>query len=280
MLLPAAALERFLDTLSEENRVPLNANREAMYALLDEAVAAPGLDPDGLELSESYESAMPGTDGGAEYLSFLTAANGKTNITVYADLTVYISFNTPVRLPVSFTYGSTSEECEAAGECVAGMFSELLGFENPRVSVSGGNYGYTGVQNYSVSIYDAGESDGDMLVNYSFFHADLYAGEHGGLYGIRIYRPDLSGKMGDYPIISVSEAEELLLNGGTLPATSETLRSEDIVGVELVYRISEYSEYFVPYYRFYMEAGGEMVPAGFTICAWYGVPAIEAQYIA
>lgn len=269
----------------EQNCVVLNADREAMYAMLGEAIAALGLDADGFEFSESYESTMPWTDGGEEYLSSLTAEDGGTRIQVSADLTLTISFDTPVELPVSFTDESAPEKCEKAGECAAEMFSELLGFENPRVSVSGGDRDYSGERNYSVSIYDAGESSEDTLVNYSFYRASVYLNDSGGLYGICISRPDLSNKVGDYPIISVPEALELLLSGGSVPVTYAALRSEDVAGVELIYHVNEYNEYFVPYYRFYMEAGADtiediIIPEGCRAYNCYDVPAIEAKYIA
>ena len=88
--------------------------------------------------------------------------------------------------------------------------------------------------------------------------------------------------MGDYPIISVDEARSILLGGGELPGTLETLRGEDIVGVELLYRINEYDEYFVPYYCFYSEVSealGDVIPEGDRAYTWHYVPAVDPQYL-
>ena len=88
--------------------------------------------------------------------------------------------------------------------------------------------------------------------------------------------------MGDYPLISVDEARELLLNGGELPDTLETLSGDDIVGVELIYETNEYDEYFVPYYRFWLREENESVIEaldGLAAFTWYCVPAVDPQYI-
>lgn len=266
----------------ELNRVTLNADREAMYALLDEAISALDYDADGFEVTESYENTMPWTDGGEDYLSSIAAEGDEAYISVGADMVVHISFKTPVELPVDFDSASP-EKCAAAGESVSELFAGLLGFENPQVSVSGGSVNYGGERSYSVRIYDAGADEAGTVVNYNLRCAELYPSEDGGLGGIRISRRDLSQKVGDYPLISVDEARELLLNGGELPDTLETLSGDDIVGVELIYEANDYDEYFAPYYRFWLREENESVIEaldGLSAFTWYCVPAIDPQYIA
>ena len=265
----------------EQNRVPLNADSEAMYALLDEVISALGHDADGFEVTESYENTMPWTDGGEDYLSSITAESDEAYISVDASLAAYISFKTPVELPVDFDSASP-EQCAAAGESVSELFAGLLGFDNPQVSVSGGSVNYNGERGYSVCVYDAGADGAETVVNYNLRSAELSPSEDGGLGGIRLYRRDLSQKVGDYPLISVDEARELLLNGGELPDTLETLSGDDIVGVELIYKANEYDEYFVPYYRFWLREENESVIEaldGLAAFTWYCVPAIDPQYI-
>lgn len=265
----------------EQNRVPLNADREAMYALLDNLIAALGYDEGGFEVTESYENTMPGMEEGVDYLSSITAEGDEAYISVGADMVASISFKTPVELPVDFD-STSPEKCAAAGESVSQLFANLLGFENPRVAVSGGDVDYNGGRSYSVCVYDAGEDDTGTVVNYNLQSAELYPSEDGGLGGILLYRRDLSQKVGDYPLISVDEARELLLNGGELPDTLETLSGDDIVGVELIYQANEYDEYFAPYYRFWLRVENESVIEaldGLAAFTWYYVPAIEPQYI-
>lgn len=260
----------------EQNRVPLNADRAAMRALLDEAIAALGCDAGDFEFSETYASTYPGSDGEA-YLSSLTAESGDVYLAVSAALTLRVDFTEPVALDAEFDPGS-SASCAAAGEAAAEKFAALLGFENPRVAVSGGDVNYAGERRYSVSIYDAGASDAEAVANYSLRRAELIPGEDGRLAGLRIDRRDLTDVAGDYPLISVDAARELLLGGGALPTTLEELRAEDILGVELIYESSEYDEHFVPYYRFYLSDTSQP-REGMEAFTWYCVPAISPQYI-
>lgn len=260
----------------EQNRVPLNADRAAMRALLDEAIAALGYKTGDFEFSETYASTYPGSDGEA-YLSSLTAESGDVYLAVSAALTLRVDFAEPVALDAEFDPGS-SASCAAAGEAAAEKFAALLGFETPRVAVSGGDVNYAGERRYSVCIYDAGASDAEAVANYSLRRAELIPGEDGRLAGLRIDRRDLTDVAGDYPLISVDAARELLLGGGALPTTLEELRAEDILGVELIYEASEYDEYFVPYYRFYL-ADTSQPRDGLEAFTWYCVPAISPQYI-
>ena len=267
---------------AELNRVPLNADYASMRALMDEAVAALGVDPDSLEYYENYERTFTDADGGDAVVSSYVAENDEVYILVTKDLSLRVKFKTPVELPVDLADGAAAEDYAEAGEFAAEKYADLLGFEAPRVSVSGGDRDYDGSVNYSVSIYDAGAGDEETVINYNFRRAELSVAD-GSLTAITLHCPDLSEKVGDYPIISVAEAQELLVNGGELPDTLETLNSEDIAGVELVYLTSEYDEYFIPYYRFYMlernEARTESVPDGLTAYTWYYVPAIAPQYV-
>lgn len=267
----------------ELNRVPLNADYEAMRAIMDEAIAALGIDESTLEFSENTQQTFADASGGDTVVTSFVAQNSEVRISVGYDLELYVAFENPVELPVDFTPGSTAAECEAAGEYAAALFSALLGFQDPQVSVSGGDFNYDlSTSPYSVRIYDAGSSDEGTLINYNFRCAELYASEDGGVYGLRLFNPDLSHKVGDYPIISVDEARSILLGGGELPGTLETLRGEDIVWVELVYRINEYDEYFVPYYCFYSEVSealGDVIPEGDRAYTWHYVPAVDPQYL-
>ena len=267
----------------ELNRVPLNADYEAMRAIMDGAIAALGIDESTLEFSENTQQTFTDASGGDTVVTSFVAQNSEVRISVGYDLELYVAFANPVELPVDFTRGSTAAECEAAGEYAAGLFSALLGFQDPQVSVSGGEFNYDlSTSPYSVRIYDAGSSDEEMLINYNFRCAELYASEDGGVSGLRLFNPDLSHKVGDYPIISVDEARSILLGGGELPGTLETLHGEDIVGVELVYRINEYDEYFVPYYCFYSEVSealGDVIPEGDRAYTWHYVPAVDPQHL-
>ena len=122
----------------------------------------------------------------------------------------------------------------------------------------------------------------ESLVNYCFGGLTLIPGEDGGLRTIRL-EPVAAGSLGNYPLISLDEATELVLNGGELPGTLNTLRAEDIAGVTLVYHIGIYDEYYMPYYCFaFVEREPfytEVLPEGFTGYSLYYVPAVSGEYL-
>ena len=97
---------------------------------------------------------------------------------------------------------------------------------------------------------------------------------------IRIYNPDLSEKTGEYPVISVQEAKELLLNGNYITTVPyEMPGKEYIARVELVYRKGTYETYYMPYYRFYVEVPYEERENGLKTYGAYYVPAVEGKYL-
>ena len=88
--------------------------------------------------------------------------------------------------------------------------------------------------------------------------------------------------MGDYPIIDVGKARELLLDGHYITNVPYELPGENYIAkAELVYRVGELETYYMPYYRFYVEVPEEEGIAGEgtkTYGAYY-VPAVESTYI-
>lgn len=90
--------------------------------------------------------------------------------------------------------------------------------------------------------------------------------------------------MGIYPIITADEALGLLLNGNYVTSVyTEFGGKEKVKKVELVYHISNLSELFVPYYKFYVEIENDGDIAenfpGMKTYGTYYVPAVESKYI-
>jgi hypothetical protein len=92
-------------------------------------------------------------------------------------------------------------------------------------------------------------------------------------------------KLGDYPLISVSEAKEKLLSGQYQTNVPVQMPGEQFLAkVELVYRTGPKEESLLPYYRFYMELqdadGWQMTQDnGLKTYGAYYVPAIQDAYI-
>ena len=259
----------------EQNRAALSWDEPAMRERLLGLAASLGTDAGEDDIVCSLDA-----DGA---LWSLSLSGGGVNIEVLRDLSARVNFETPLELPVDFGHDSPREDYEAAGEYFAEHYAARFGIENPRWSVGGGEYKYDGVtQRYSLRIYEAGKNVAESLVNYCFGGLTLIPGEDGGLRTIRL-EPVAAGSLGNYPLISLDEATELVLNGGELPNTLSTLRAEDMTGVTLAYHIGMYDEYYMPYYCFaFVEREPfytETLPEGFTGYSLYYVPAVSGEYL-
>ncbi len=81
--------------------------------------------------------------------------------------------------------------------------------------------------------------------------------------------------LGDYPVITVEEAEELLLRGYYLASagfSQDEVESMEVDSVKLQYLISTETQIYMPYYQFTVVADGDMV----YICC---VPAVSSEYL-
>ena len=258
----------------EQNRAALSWDEPAMRERLLGLAASLGMDAGEDDIVCALDA-----DGA---LWSLALSGGGVSVEVERDLSARVDFETPLELPVEFGYDSPRANYEAAGEYFAEHYAARFGIENPRWSVGGGDYKYDGVtQRYSLRIYEAGKNVAESLVNYCFGGLTLIPGEDGGLRTIRLGLTPAS--LGNYPLISLEEATELVLNGGELPGTLNTLRAEDIAGVTLVYHVGIYDEYYMPYYCFaFVEREPfytEVLPEGFTGYSLYYVPAVSGEYL-
>lgn len=149
----------------------------------------------------------------------------------------------------------------------------------------GGDYNIFLNQQYYINFYDAADDDISRIINYNFNPVAFYSHPDGGLRFIRIYHPDLSLKVGDYPIITADAARELLLASNFITSVPYDMPGPDYIKkVELIYLTSELNQYFIPFYRFYVEipdAGypKELENSGVKTYGAYYVPAVEGRYL-
>ena len=203
-------------------------------------------------------------------------------LTVGADLAVRIEFDPVIDLPgeVHFSCNGTYEETRAAAEYLLERYRDLLGMEKPQVSLTGGDYTYDGEQMFGVEFFDAAGDKTQQIVNYNFNTAWFACNDEGKLWIIRLDRPDLSQKVGDYPIISVKEARELLCAGHYITTVPEEFPGEEhIAKVELIYRNSRHDQYLMPYYRFYVEVPDMAQDKGLKTFGAYYVPAVSGEFL-
>ena len=257
--------------------VPVGLDEGAILERLEAAARA--LDAEILD-TEYYYGEMP---TGTGPVARITGHADGMEINAYADGGVSVFFDGRLPLPEGyrFTDDATDEESEAVLNYLVQRFSGLLGFSLPQTVLSG-EYTFSGEFRRGYAVYDSGESGTEAILNYSFRSAAFLSDDNGNLMGIRL-EDDLASarELGDYPIITAEEARTLLLNGRYLTSVPYEMPGEDYVaGVELAYRNGKRDEYFLPYYRFFVELPEEARDNGLKIYGVYYVPAVWEQYIA
>lgn len=211
------------------------------------------------------------------------AEENGVEIRVDMGMTAQITFEPDIALPEEyhFTHYSSYEEILGVAEYLKDTYPALLGMEQPRLNIYGGEYDIYRRQKYGIGFYEAGESLTEEILNYHFRQTYFYCNDEGKLWMAKIYNRDLSEKTGDYPIISTAEARTLLLEGYYITTVPYEIPGQEyIAGVELVYRTGKYEEYYMPYYRFLVELPEMEGEDGLKDYGAYYVPAVQREYIA
>lgn len=216
-----------------------------------------------------------------------TELTGRANgieITVDRTMRAVVSFEPAISLPkkYNFTDGASYEETVAVAEYLQEKYQNLMQMKNPQINICGGSYSRndTGfLQEYQIEFYDKGENSIDAIKNYNFNAIAFSCDDSGKLYLASIRRPDLSQKMGDYPVINAEQAEELLWKGNYITTVPYKISDKKFIArTELVYRTGAREAYFMPYYCFYVELPEEERDGMKTYGAYY-VPAVKEEYI-
>lgn len=266
-----------------ESYEPTNTNYDKMYEMLYDIAKQLNLDTDKIEAIQhdnEYHNPFP-------YLSF--EDNG-ISITIQANLTALIDFNPAISLPGNYNFNAyaTYKEMQDVAHYFKDEYKDVIGYKNPQENIFHGDYSWLDddsvKQTYNIQFYDKTDDIKQDILNYNFyqigFHSD-YKNE-GKLKTVIIYKPDLSQKIGDYPIVSVDGAKQLLANGNYITNVPHEFRGlEYIKKTELIYRISYREKTYIPYYRFYVELPENefATPQGLKHYGFYYVPAVEGKYI-
>ena len=134
-------------------------------------------------------------------------------IEVDQSMTAKVSFDPAVSLPeeYNFTHFASYDDKVAVADYLKSEYCEFIGIDDPQVNIYGGDYNIYNQQSYSIEFFDAGESAVEQIINYNFNRVAFYCDDNGELFMARIYQPNLSKELGEYPIISPEQAKELLL---------------------------------------------------------------------
>lgn len=216
------------------------------------------------------------------YYAWVQADTDAYEITVSQDMITQISFKSANLLPDELR--SLSLDCYENNVKIAAYiqkaYADLIDMDDPQLDVSGGNCNIDGQKNYTIRFYDKGETIAQSIQNYNF-HAITFFIWEGRVETVHIQHTDLTMKIGEYPVISVAEAEKLLRNGNYIAFFPTGLIKEklNIVTYSLVYFTAPIYQYFIPYYCFYVELDKEAQADGTSSYGICYVPAISSAYI-
>lgn len=278
----------------DEYFIAKGANLDEMREFLLEVASRLGLNTDTLtitddvpdeemqkKITEEFQARGDTLPDGYFNPKILMAEENGLKIEVDQAMTTAINFEPAVSLPSEyhFAYDATYEDMAAVAEYLGAEYKDLIGIEQPQVNITGGDYTYDLHQGYTICFFDTSGSKTEQILNYNFNQVAFYPDGEGKLFLARIYHPDLSKKVGDYPIITSEEATKRLSEGHFITTVPYEMPGvEHVRKVELIYRTGVFEEYYMPYYRFYIEIP-ELEENGLKTYGGYYVPAVEETYI-
>ena len=220
-----------------------------------------------------------------DFVTSIEADFGSFTIEIESNGNVVAIFNgfDGAELPdkYSFTYNNTTEgDAFETIKYIHENYGDIIGLEDATF-VTSKEYTYSGEEIRDYSIYDFSGDEISDLLNFSFGKVQLAPNDEGKLMLIRISdRLSLAEKIGDYPIISVSEATDMLLDGGYITNVPYELPGKKyIANVELIYRSKISENIWMPYYRFLVELPEMEQENGLkNFGAYYG-PAVKMEDI-
>lgn len=242
-----------------------------------------------LEVAKRYglkENETEITRDSRAYTDSLFVKAENFEIRVDPELTATIEFDPAVSLPdeYNFTYYNSSyEDMLTAAKYLQTEYSDIIGFKNPQINITGGDYTYDAKQGYHIEFFDSKGDDIQDIISYNFNRVAFYCDEDGNVVMVRVFQPDLSDKIGNYPIITTDEATQLLANSNFVTTVPYDFPGMEYVKkVELVYRNTYWlDKTYMPYYKFYIELPEleNRFGHGLKHYGAYYVPAVKSEYI-
>lgn len=209
-------------------------------------------------------------------------ATGADGVKIEVDQFMTVTISYPDRhRPFSENVLPTYDDAHKLAEKLLAEYRDLMNFANPQICITGGDYNIDGEQSYDIVFTETGGTQTEELLEFFFRRAEFACNEDGEPWRIRLTCTDLSDKVGDYPIITARQAQAQLAAGHYITSCGWEMPGEAYIRkVELVYRAGVYDEYFMPYYRFYVELLEEAPVEGCMHLAAYYVPAVAEEYLA
>lgn len=302
-----STLPVFKSTLSYgENHRVIGGNLDKMKDFLINIARRLNMDIDNLEITDDapsketqsiitkkLEKAGKSVSKGYFTPSYVKVKDSGIEINVDQQMTATISFSPSVTLPdeYTFTHYASYNQVAAVANYLKESYKDFIGMDNPQINIYGGDYsifsdeesesyGSQQAKHYAIEFYDGSEDTVSQIINYNFNRVAFYCDDDGKLFIARVFQPDLSDQVGDYPIITTDAAKELLKKGNYFTTVPEKLPGLVYVAkVELIYRPDVIGQYLIPYYRFYVELRDMETENGLKTYGAYYVPAVQGEYI-
>lgn len=197
---------------------------------------------------------------------------------------IQIDFTPPVALPSEYNWGhfAAYNDVKSVADYLKTQYKALINMPSAKANIYGGDRNIYSQQMYSIEFFNNEGSAVDKIINYNFNRTAFYCDDNNALFIARVFSPDLSNKLGDYPVITPKQAEDLLCNGNYITTVPQQFSSKErIKKVELIYRNNAYDKIYMPYYRFYVELDDAPMPEDVNLKTYgaYYVPAIDGRYI-
>lgn len=186
-----------------------------------------------------------------------------------------------IRFPEEFSGPGedlTDQQGLTLGRWLTEKYAGLLNFDDPQeITYVTTNLLGEGERHYAA--YDKGDTYEESILNFNFQRARFSSTTDGWLTHISIYDrlPQLE-KIGDYPLISVDEALEKLMDGEYMQPVGSSFDFDrnDVEMVSLEY-MDVPVEYLIPFYIFYVDHEYEGMKEGVKNYVALLVPAIDAE---
>lgn len=261
-----------------------NPDIEKMTELMLETAKSLNIDTETLTI-EDHTNLKP-----ADHEISLYSETEDYKIRVSADFTVRVDFKNPIPIPeeIAFDYYSSYERTEKRAAYLKEHFIDESIKDSVKANISGGYYNIYLEQYYHLDFHIQTGDIAEDIINYNFnsiyFLPNLTGDTIGGY---RIVQRDISDLVAIYPTITTEEALELLKSGNyyTTTPSGKFPGEEAVAKVELVYNTDTYNEYYIPYYKFYVELPYDMEyhnadqGNGIKKFGAYYVPAIDQKWI-
>jgi len=197
-------------------------------------------------------------------------------------LEIDINFKPEIELNKKYKFGvySSFKELEQVGKYFLSEYENIIDMKKPILNIYNGDYDINGNQIYNICFFEGKGNLTERIINYHFNRVYFFPDDNGKLSFIRIEKTDLSGKLGDYPIINCQDAKKMLFDGKYITTVPYVLTGNDKVAkTELVYRNGGTEKYYMPYYKFLIELPDNNLKNGLKDFGAYYVPAVESKYI-